>query len=198
MARPRSARAHNAVIEAATALFTERGIDATSMDAIAATSGVSKATIYKHWPDKDKLALEVLSRVHGLDEDQPVFNSGNLRADLRTDLVAQLTYQPAPDRLAIKEKLMPHLMAYSILNQEFGKAWRAHVIERQRAAIRVILERGIKKRLLPRKLDFEIGFSLLFGPILYKHVFFSPGKVMKPPTDFVEQIVDAFLRAFAS
>ena len=36
-------------------LFSERGIDATSMDAIAETSGVSKATIYKHWQDKDAL-----------------------------------------------------------------------------------------------------------------------------------------------
>jgi AcrR family transcriptional regulator len=33
------------------ALFGERGIDAASMDAIAEKSGVSKATIYKHWQD---------------------------------------------------------------------------------------------------------------------------------------------------
>ena len=77
-----------------TKLFADQGIDATSMDGIAAASGVSKATIYKHWPDKEKLALEVLSYVHGLDKEVPVFNSG----DTRADLIAQLNYQPAPDR----------------------------------------------------------------------------------------------------
>jgi len=33
-------------VDAAVLLFSERGIDATSMDAIAEASGVSKATIY--------------------------------------------------------------------------------------------------------------------------------------------------------
>ena len=197
MARPRSLRAHSAVLDAATALFTERGIDATSMDAIAAASGVSKATIYKHWPDKDKLALEVLSHLHGLDEKQPVFDSGEQLADLRNDLISQLTYQPAPDRTELKERLMPHLMAYSIHNQEFGRAWRLQMVERHRVAILAIFERAIKRRLLTATLDSEIGFALLFGPILYKHIFLSPNKVMRPSTGFVEQVVDAFLRAFA-
>ena len=60
MARPRSAQAHKKVLDAAVQLFSERGIDATSMDAIAEASGVSKATIYKHWQDKDALCLEVM------------------------------------------------------------------------------------------------------------------------------------------
>ena len=90
------------------------------MDAIARASGVSKATIYNHWPDKEKLALEVLVYVHGLDHEIPVFNSG----DLRADLVAQLSHQPAPERTALKDKIMPHLIAYSARNVEFGAAWR--------------------------------------------------------------------------
>src|SRR6201993_154222 len=78
-------------------LFSERGIDATSMDAIAEASGVSKATIYKHWPDKDALSLEVMGYLHGLDEEPPVFDSG----DFRADLIAQLQYQPATDPHAL-------------------------------------------------------------------------------------------------
>src|ERR1700761_4951823 len=100
MPRPRSAEAHRKVIEAAIALFSERGIDATSMDAIAETSGVSKATIYKHWPDKDALALEVLGYIHGLDQRPPTFNSG----DYRRDLIDLLSYQPGTDQ-RLKEKI---------------------------------------------------------------------------------------------
>jgi AcrR family transcriptional regulator len=107
MARPRSAQAHKKVLDAAVQLFSERGIDATSMDSIADASGVSKATIYKHWQDKDALFLEVMGHLHGLDEEPPVFDSG----DFRADLIAQLQYQPAADRQALREKLTPHMIA---------------------------------------------------------------------------------------
>ncbi len=190
MVRTRSERAHGEVLEAAANLFAERGIDATSMDAIAAQSGVSKATIYKHWPDKDKLALEVLSYVHGLNEEHPVFDS----PDLRADLIAQLTYDPAEDRREMKERIQPHLMAYSVRNQKFGQAWRALILDRQRSAIRGILERGVMRRQLETSLNFDTAIALLFGPILYSYIFMSPTKTTKPPRDFVEQVVDAFMR----
>ena len=57
MARSRSPQAHDKVLRAALDLFSERGIEATSMDAIAQHSGVSKATIYNHWPDKGDLLM---------------------------------------------------------------------------------------------------------------------------------------------
>src|SRR5271170_1436069 len=101
MARPRSALAHSKVLKAAVELFAGRGIDTTSMDAIAEASGVSKATIYKHWPDKDSLIMEVLGHLYGLDEEPPVFDSG----DFRADLIAQLQYQPAADRKSLRERI---------------------------------------------------------------------------------------------
>ena len=41
--------------------MAERGVEGSSMDAIAEASGVSKATIYKHWADKDALLLEMVN-----------------------------------------------------------------------------------------------------------------------------------------
>src|SRR5215471_14926478 len=118
MARPRSARAHEQVLEAALRLFAERGIDGASMDAIAEASGVSKATIYKHWPDKDALCLEVMERIHGREGPFPDVDSG----DLRTDLASVLGHRP-PERYAeLRERIIPHLMAYSARNPAFGAA----------------------------------------------------------------------------
>lgn len=51
---------------AALALFTERGIHATSIRDIAKAAGVSEAALYRHWPGKDALVLS-LYREH-LDE----------------------------------------------------------------------------------------------------------------------------------
>ena len=90
MARTPSLRAHASVLAAALELFCERGIDTTSMDAIAEKSGVSKATIYKHWSDKAALCLDVLAKLHEVD-DRPVFDSGDIRADLE----AVLGYRPS-------------------------------------------------------------------------------------------------------
>jgi len=66
MPRTRSASAHQKVLKAALELVAEHGVDGTSMDAVARESGVSKATIYKHWADKDALLLEMLTDTSGL------------------------------------------------------------------------------------------------------------------------------------
>ena len=42
------------------------------MDAIAQASGVSKATIYNHWADKEALLMEVMELIHGLDREQKI------------------------------------------------------------------------------------------------------------------------------
>jgi AcrR family transcriptional regulator len=192
MARQKSAKAHGKVLEAALDLFADRGIDATSMDAIAGASGVSKATIYKHWPDKDALCLEVLSHLHGLDEEPPVFNSG----DLRADLIAQLGYQPAEERKKMMERIMPHLMAYGASHRAFGEQWRGRAIERPLALLKQILRRGKTRSLLRRDLDLDAAAALLMGPMMYRHIFGNSLKTKLPP-GFVEYVVDAFWTAHA-
>lgn len=76
MPRTRSASAHKRVLQAALELVAQRGFDATSMDAVALKSRVSKATIYKHWSDKKALMLELMAELNGL-RDRPSFDSGN-------------------------------------------------------------------------------------------------------------------------
>jgi AcrR family transcriptional regulator len=178
---------------AAVELFSERGIDATSMDAIAEASGVSKATIYKHWPDKDALCLEVMGYLHGLDEEPPVFDSG----DFRADLIAQLQYQPATDRKALREKMVPHMIAYASRNKVLGVAWRARVIEPARVALTNIIRRGERRGVLRHGIDPEVGIALLLGPMMYRHIFGQrPGQ--RVPKDLEVQVADAFLAAFGA
>ena len=191
MARPRSAEAHKKVLEAAVQLFSERGIDSTSMDAIAEVSGVSKATIYKHWQDKDALCLEVMGYLHGLDQEPPVFDSG----DLRADLIAQLQYQPAADRQALREKMMPHIIAYASRNRAMGAVWRARIVEPARVALTDIIKRGEKRGILRRGIDPEVGIALLLGPMIYRRIFVTMAG-RKAPKDMEIQVVDAFLGAF--
>ena len=192
MVRPRSALAHNNVLKAAMELFAERGIDATSMDAIAEASGVSKATIYKHWPDKDSLALEVMGHLYGLGEEPPVFDSG----DFRADLIAQLRHEPALERKAMREKIAPHLMGYASRNQAFGMAWRNRAIEPARIVLTNLIKRGEKRGVLKRGIDPEVGLALLLGPIIYGKFFLAKKLGRKPPEDLEVHTADAFLAAY--
>ena len=190
MARPRSARAHKQVLDAALTLFAERGIDATSMDAIADASGVSKATIYKHWPDKDALCLEVLSRLHGRDQPPIEFDSG----DDRADLIAVLTYQPPEQFAELRTKMMPHLMVYSVRHPAFGLAWRQTVLEPPRLQLRRILQRAIAQRRLRRALDLDVAIALLMGPMMYRHIF----KLHELEAEgLAEAVVETFWQAHA-
>lgn len=189
MARTRSNEAHDKVLRAALGLFAERGIDATSMDAIAQASGVSKATIYNHWTDKEALLMEVMSLIHGLDRDHEDVDTG----DIRSDLATVLTRRPPDEFDDLRNRLMPSMIAYSATHQEFGMAWRHRVMEPPRNSILRILHRGIERGQLPGDLDLEVAVSLLLGPMLYTHIF-QREKLAKVP-DIGPQAAASFWRA---
>ncbi|MFC8900558.1 TetR/AcrR family transcriptional regulator [Streptomyces cinereoruber] len=76
----RSARKHQAILDAATAVFLDKGYAGTSMDDIAKLAAVSKQTVYKHFADKEKLFAEiVLATTDRLD------TAIDLLADVPTD-----------------------------------------------------------------------------------------------------------------
>ncbi len=59
--RGRATRAH--LIEVATRLFAEHGYDGTPIDAVLAESGVSRGSLYHHFPGKEALFWAVLEDV---------------------------------------------------------------------------------------------------------------------------------------
>jgi len=192
MVRPRSEEAHERVLRAALDLFGERGIDATSMDAIARSSGVSKATIYKHWPNKEALLIEVMLMVNGLDRDPEDVDTG----DVCRDLATVLSRRP-PDKFdAARERMMPAMIAYSAVHQEFGDAWRHRVMEPSRVCLKRVLRRGMKRGQLPASLDLDTSMALLLGPMLYGHVF---NRGMQPGCgDLGRVAAETFWRAYGT
>jgi AcrR family transcriptional regulator len=190
MARPQSIRAHDQVLEAALKLFSERGIDSTSMDSIAEASGVSKATIYKHWSDKDALCLEVLARLHETDE-QPTSDAG----DVRSGIVSVLSHCPSKEKSEIQRRMMPHLMAYAARNRAFGLAWRTRAMEPPRKQLAQLLKRGIEEGQLAADLDLDLSLALLIGPMMYCGIL-SQTKA-NSLAGMPDRVVEAFWKAHA-
>ena len=78
----RSAQKRRAVLDAATGVFLRSGYLGTNMDEIAALSGVSKQTVYKHFASKEALFVEIVSSMTNATGDSvhneaPRFSSGD-------------------------------------------------------------------------------------------------------------------------
>jgi AcrR family transcriptional regulator len=87
------------ILSAARQLFTQYGFRAVSMQQIADTASVNKATLYHHFADKEALFVEVLR--HEFDHVHKQFNpdspeGGSLRRQM-LNVVNQIFTDPSPD-----------------------------------------------------------------------------------------------------
>jgi TetR/AcrR family transcriptional regulator, regulator of autoinduction and epiphytic fitness len=87
-------RKRAAIVAAAIAEFRVNGFEATSMDRIAATAGVSKRTVYNHFPSKDDLFAQILQELWGCSAtvDAIAYRPGE---PLRAQLLGLLTHKMA-------------------------------------------------------------------------------------------------------
>ncbi|EOD65393.1 TetR/AcrR family transcriptional regulator [Amycolatopsis vancoresmycina] len=73
----RDARILDAVLE----LLAEAGYVSMTIDAVAARSGTSKATIYRRWRNKREITVAAMARYHGTQTEWTV-DTGTFRGDL--------------------------------------------------------------------------------------------------------------------
>ncbi|BBP57752.1 TetR/AcrR family transcriptional regulator [Pseudomonas sp. St316] len=86
-------RKREAILQAAIAEFRSSGFEITSMDRIAATAGVSKRTVYNHFPSKEALFAEILNRLWNsitAEQDTAYSSEKPLREQLQALLQAKL------------------------------------------------------------------------------------------------------------
>ena len=77
---PRIERTRAAVLEAGVAILFEKGPEAVTHAAVATDAHVSRTTVYKHWPTRGELLVEVLDQVEPHKRVEP---SGDIRADMQ-------------------------------------------------------------------------------------------------------------------
>src|SRR6266446_1024539 len=84
--RPRSIETTNAILESAYTLMATTGLAATSIDAVARHSNVSKMTIYKWWPSREALLIDAFLNQASLM--LPLSGAGNPAARVRRHAAA--------------------------------------------------------------------------------------------------------------
>ena len=183
--RPRSEKAHKAILAAAAELLLARGLAAVSMDAVAERAGVSKATIYRWWPKKEILALDML-----LTEWSAVtpaqYESGALRSDLRALLLAwtRLVTSRPYGRVAAA------LIAEARTDPAFSAEYQRRILEPRRDQARMIFAQAVSRGEIVPETKVEVAIDLLYGP-LYHRLLHGHAPL---DDEFVDDIVDMALR----
>ncbi len=178
---PRVARTRSAVHEAGRGLLVESGPAAITHAAIASAARVSRTTLYKYWPTRADLLIDICD---GVEPQVRIPPSGDVRSDL-----LRLTTNVA-DTLADPDlrKLFASMLVQTQWEDEARQAQLA-LTDRGLADLTALLDAGVESGDLPPGLDPTRAAGRLLGP-----VFFS---ALVSGADFdaadVERVVDDWL-----
>lgn len=185
--RPRSAEADAAIRQATIDLLAEEGYANLTMSGVAATAGVSTATLYRRWRSKVDLVVDVLSVKS---EERPLPDTGTLRGDCR----AWLRQLVDGMRETTSGPLMAGLVGEIGRNAELADALRTTLIGPRRAAFVELLERAERRGELRAGVDHELVVDLLSAPI-YHRVLFTGAPISRGLAD---KVVDMVLEGVAA
>ncbi len=115
--RKKTEAKRDAILDAATQEFTERGYEGASMSAIVARLGGSKQTLYSYFPSKDELFVEVMVRTIGR-------HAASLQADM-TDVTDVARSLRRYGERYLKVRLSPDMV--SLARLVFGESGRSDV-----------------------------------------------------------------------
>jgi len=159
--RPRSERARRAILQSANELLEGEGFAAVTVEAIAERAGVSKATVYRWWPNKAAVVMDgFLSTVSS---EVPFPHTGQAREDIRLHM-RRLT-EAFGGKMG---RTVAALIAEGQSDPELAEALRSRWLSVRRAEVKEILELGIERGELRDDLDPEVAVDILYGPIYYR------------------------------
>lgn len=191
-------RKREAIIQAAIAEFRANGFEITSMDKIAATAGVSKRTVYNHFPSKEELFAEILNQLWARISaemtavycpDQP------LREQLQQMLLAKLQMMADDNFMGLARVAI----AATIHSPERAQNMVARMSEREEGLTVWIRAAQADGRLKP--VDPEFAAQQVQG-LLKSFAFWPQISMGQPPLDaqtqntVVESALDMFLNCY--
>ncbi|MFD7302374.1 TetR/AcrR family transcriptional regulator [Streptomyces pharetrae] len=182
--RPRSEAVERAIIDGVTKLL-EDGVPLAelSIERIARTAGVGKAAIYRRWPGKEELFVDVVRAAEPPDPELP-------GTSMRDDLVALLEQLRRRGLMAQSSAILLNVYAQMKSSPKIWAAYRASVIEPRRRAQLEVLRRGRRDGELREDVDIELLNDLFIGPMLLRTIM-RPGADL--PEGLAEEIVDRLL-----
>jgi AcrR family transcriptional regulator len=187
--RPRSEAAEQAIFTAVEDLLADGTVlSELTIEGIAAAAGVGKATIYRRWPNKEALLVDVVGR---LEEPLPEPTG----TDARADLIAMVDH--VRRRGLAKRTRWALKAAFGQMQglPELYVAYRDRVIKPRREFGLELIRRAVAEGVIRDDLDLELLNDLLMGPILYRSILWDDSDLDDP--DLARKLVDSVLEGLA-
>jgi AcrR family transcriptional regulator len=188
--RPRSEAAEQAIVAAVLSLLQQGyPLALLSIEGIAGEAGVGKATIYRRWPNKEELLLDVLQR---LDQPQPLPPEEGSVRDALVVALESLRH----NALARRSHTTLELISTELRSMpELYRRYHAQVIEPRRERMRQLLARGVAQGEIRADVDLDLLGELVVGPMLSRTLL-RPGAPLDDPA-LSATIVDTLLQGLA-
>jgi AcrR family transcriptional regulator len=168
-------------------LLWEGGLPAATVDAVSEKSGVSKATLYKHWPNKTAMAAEAFGLK--MAEVVVVPNTGSVKGDLR-ELLRQVnrTFESHAGTV------FAQMLAAGVLQPDSAPFFDRFYLAGRRRAGEALWSRGLERGEIKTSLDVETASQILFGPLIFR---LMTGQLPLAEA-LLEDILEAVLGGFLS
>ncbi|WP_082679831.1 TetR/AcrR family transcriptional regulator [Paucibacter sp. KCTC 42545] len=173
------------LLDAALALFVERGFAATRSEAVAARAGVSKGTLYRYYPSKEELFKAVVRNslaIHIADSASQVALHTGSSADLLRRVMGDWLCQVGQGALGGICKIM---LAEAGNFPELAQFYMDEVILPTHQVLGALLRRGIDQGEF-RAVPVDETVNVLIGPMLHMILFkqaFGPHQLQGPSID---------------
>ncbi len=182
--RPRSEAVEQAIIEGVMSLLEEGvSLGDMSIERIARTAGVGKATIYRRWSGKEELFVEVMRATEEPDAELP-------GTSVRDDLVAVLEGIRRRGLAKRSSALLQSLLAQAKSYPQLWERYHEEVVARRRERITEVLRHGVESGELRGHLDVSLMCDLFTGPMLARTILSHDAPL---PEGLAESVVDTVL-----
>jgi len=157
--RPRSEHSRRAILRSTLKLLRrDGGFPDLSIEAIASDANVSKATVYRWWPNKAALVADAFTASA---EDELQFpDTGSLRSDMSLQMRRVIRVFRSE-----RGKVVAALLAGGQSDPELIEAFRERFLWPRRRQAYQTLQRGVDRGELPRGSNFDLILDSLYGPI---------------------------------
>jgi AcrR family transcriptional regulator len=159
---PRATRIRNEVLSAAGQILQRDGYAGLTMERVAAESGIAKTTLYRRWPTKAALCVELYLDVAGRELRDP--DSGDVARDLKeiTTTVVDLQTRTVAGPAFIG------VIAEAHVSPQTRTAVLAEFAERRREMTRKVLRRAIARGELGANTDVDLVIDALGGAVTFR------------------------------
>ncbi|GMX62331.1 TetR/AcrR family transcriptional regulator [Paenibacillus elgii] len=159
--RPRNVETQKSILSASYELLLENGFAAVTVDKIADRAKVSKATIYKWWPNKAAVVMDGF--LFAASARLPVPDTGSTLNDILIHATNVTRFLTSREGTIITE-----LLGEGQFDPGLAEAYRTRYFQPRRSEASQLLEKGIRRGELKKNLDIGLCIDLLYGPIFYR------------------------------